>query len=257
MSNATPIRVSPAAAADLAGALVRLTEEGGDGNRLVLEQGPAWIAFEGQRDAGYVRCVAAARKQLPADAAIGLDQVLILRSAGFANSAGGPGLARGFELRAGDPPDATAALCLDLLARVYGRPGAEAVTLELRLRDRDRTENPPLVEAMLASAKTKDGAARQAVYRAMLRASFLVPMQGDAPRVVGDLSGWDCYAGFTDARSLERWAGRPVDYRIIKGRALFPLLARLRTGSLLVNPGGAVGGELYRNEVEAIANAVR
>jgi len=44
---------------------------------------------------------------------------------------------------------------------------------------------------------------------------------------------------------------------VIKGRAVFPMLMRVRTGSLLVNPGGAVGGELYRNEVEAIAAAVR
>lgn len=257
MSTAAPTRVSPAAAADLATALRALTEQGGDGNRLVLEQGPAWMAFSGQRDAGHVRCVAAARKQLPAGVEVGLDEVLHLRRAGFSNSGRGPGLARGFELRGGDEPGAVAELCLDLLGRVYGRPAGEAVALELRLGDRDRTENPMLVEAMRASAKTKDGAARQNLYRAMLRATFLVPMDGDQPRVVGDLSGWDSYAGFTDADHLERWSGRPVDYRIIKGRALFPMLMRRRTGSLLINPGGTVGGELYRNEVEAIANAVR
>lgn len=259
MSSVTPssARVGPASTADLAAALVQLTEDGGDGNRLILEQGPAWLAFEGQRGAGHVRCVAAARKQLPPDAGVGLDQVLILRREGFTNSGGGPGLARGFELRAGDTPEATAALCFDLLVRVYRRPPTEPITLEARLGDRDRTANPSLIDAMRASAKTKDGAARQSLYRAMLRASFLVPMDGAAPRVVGDLSGWDSYAAFSDAQSLERWAGRPVDYRIIKGRAMFPLLMQFRIGSLLVNPGGSVGGELYRNEVEAIANAVR
>ena len=85
----------------------------------------------------------------------------------------------------------------------------------------------------------------------------MVPMSGDAPKVAGDLSGWDSYAAFTDAEHLQLWSARPTDYRIIKGRALFPLLMSLRTGSLLINPGGLVGGELYRNEVEAIASAVQ
>jgi hypothetical protein len=257
MSTTAPQRLSPATAGDLAAALLRLTGEGADGNRLVLEQGPAWLVFSGQSGAGHVRCVAAARKQLPADAAIGLDDVLELRKAGFSNAPSVPGLVRGFELRGGDDPADVASLCLDLLGRVYKRPASEPVALELRLGARERTENPVLIEAMRASARTKDGAARQRLYGAMLRATFLVPMDGDAPRVVGDLSGWDSYAGFTDADHLERWSGRPVDYRVIKGRALFPMLMQRRTGSLLINPRGTVGGELYRNEVEAIANAVR
>lgn len=257
MSTAVATHISPASAEDVARALHLLTAEGGDGNRLVVEQGPAWIAFSAERGRGDVRCIAAARKQLPADAAIGLEQVLILRRAGFSNGPEGPGLAREFALHGAEPPEDTAALCLDLLSRVYGRPDSEPLALELRLGDRDRTGNPPLVAAMRASAKTRDGAARQTLYRALVRARFLVPMDGDAPRVVGEISGWDSYAAFSDAQSLDRWAGRPVEYRIIKGRALFPLLMQRRTGSLLVNPGGAVGGELYRNEVEAIANAVR
>lgn len=257
MPAVPPVRTEPATVHDLAAGLAMLGAEGGDGNRLVLEQGPAWISFAGQRGAGYVHCIAAARKQLPAEAAISLDQVLELRRAGFSNSQRGSGLARGFELRAGDSPEQAAALCIGLLERVYRRPAAEPVGLEMRLGDRDRTQNPMLMEAMRASAKTKDAGARQRLYRAMLRATFLVPMSAGAPRVVGDLSGWDSYAGFTDAENLDRWSGRPVDYRVIKGRALFPLLMQRRTGSLLVNPGGAVGGELYRNEVEAIANAVR
>ena len=252
-----PSRVCPAGPADLSAALLRLLEEGGDGNAVVVEQGPAWIALMGQRGDRAVRCVAAARKQLPPEAAIGLEEVQRLRRAGFTNAGGAAGLGRTFQLGGEDHPDDVAALCLDLLARVYGRPDAEPVAVVLRLGDRDPTENPPLIEAMRASAKTRDGAARSRLYRAMLRSTFLVPMSGEAPRVVGEISGWDSYAAFTDAGHLERWAGRPVDFRIIRGRAHFPMLMGRRTGSLLVNPGGTVGGELYRNEVEAIANAVR
>lgn len=250
-------RTASAGPDDLAAALMRLPVEGGDANAAVIEQGPAWLAFSGQRDDQTVRCVAVARKQLPKDASVGLEEVLHLRRAGFTNTPGCPGLARTFELAGADAAAEAAALCLDLLARVYRRPAEEDVALEVRLGDRDRTSNPALLDAMRATARTRDGATRNALYRSMLRATFLVPMDADAPRIVGEISGWNSYAAFTDAEHLDRWSGRPVDFRVIKGRALFPMLMQHRIGSLLVNPGGAVGGELYRNEVEAIAGAVR
>jgi len=257
MSENAVERWEPATLADLEAALLRLDAEGGDGNGVVLQQGPAWLAFSGTRGSGTVQCVAVSRKQLPADATVALEDVLHLRRAGFSNVPGRPGLARDYGIRAPGAASAASAAALDLLGRVYRRPESESVSVELHLRDRPRTTNPALLDAMRATARTRDGATRNALYRSMLRASFLVPMDGDAPRIVGEISGWDSYAAFTDAEHLQRWAGRPVDCRVIKGRALFPMLMRVRTGSLLVNPGGAVGGELYRNEVEAIAAAVR
>ena len=38
--------------------------------------------------------------------------------------------------------------------------------------------------------------------------------------------------------------------------ALFPRLATLAPGSLMINPDGRLGGELYRNEIEALARAI-
>ena len=43
---------------------------------------------------------------------------------------------------------------------------------------------------------------------------------------------------------------------MMKGTDLFPMLSTTKLGSVLINPKSDVGGELYRNEVQMLADAV-
>lgn len=243
-------------AAALADHLSQLVEGDADGSRLVVSRGPAWFVFT-TAGGHHVHCEAAAKRYLPKDFRLTSHETYALRQAGFRGQPRAHTLARGFELGGADTPADVAATIDRLFAEVYGQPADTPMTLDLRIAARERTENPLVIDAMRTVSKSKEMSARHALYRKLLRGAWLVPMDGDAPRVVGDLAGWDTFAAFTDYEHLRLWDPRAPEYRVIKGRSLFPLLMQLNVGSLMVNPGGRVGGELYRNEVETIATAVR
>ena len=64
------------------------------------------------------------------------------------------------------------------------------------------------------------------------------------------------YAVFTSDKSLRTYDPRGLPFRIITGRLLFPLLQKRKAGSLLINPNGDFGGELYKHEIDSICDAM-
>jgi hypothetical protein len=62
---------------------------------------------------------------------------------------------------------------------------------------------------------------------------------------------------FTDVAGLDRYEPRGLDFAIMDGMALFPLLQDARVGSVLLNPGNAPRGEFYSNEIQTIVDGIR
>ena len=248
---------------EIGDALARLVSEGGDDNRLVVSSGPAWLLYTAAKGDTAIRCAAAAASFLPKDRRLTLEAVHLLRRAGFANRPGSKTLQRTYPLpdgaEAGNAPGRIADDGLTDLREVYRADfESEPVALSLHLAQRDLTENPKLIEAIRKLSKQRDGASRQAMYRQMIRATFLLPVdETGAPVPMGELMGFPVFGVFTDADCLFGWDPRVTRYERLHGRVLFPRMARTGLGSLLINPKGKVGGELYRNEVEMLADAIR
>ncbi len=237
----------------LATALNRLHTEGGTGNRLVVSAGPAWLVIRARRGALQARCIAASTRHLPDALKLGPGAISALRGAGFALPAGARCLERGVDLTTDASRTAVADLLVDLLRRIY-RQSADALALDLTLGDAPTTTNAALHDAMRALAKRRNPDARHAVYRALLRADLLLIVEPDGtPRSFGTLGSADSYAVFTTGAAAERWDPRGLPAQVVPGWRLFPRLSRLRPGSLLINPSGTLGGELYRGEIDAIA----
>jgi hypothetical protein len=248
--------------AGLVAALRRLSAEGGDGNRLVWGRGDAFFVVSGESGGRALTVEAAPSKLLAEGRKLSLNAVRGLRKRGFANRPGHKALVRHVAL---DEAPALPDLVTELSAafdEVYGVSGEDRVSF--RLGPRDTTQNPALIDAMREMAKKRDHSLRTRLYRALLDATLLVvvapegeaPASGLLPRVVGKLASWDVAAAFSDVETLRRWDVRQPGFRAVKGRALFPaLVAHERLGSLLINPGGTVGGELYRNELQTLAEA--
>lgn len=132
-----------------------------------------------------------------------------------------------------------------------------------------------LQDAMQRASRDRSMTARHALYHRLLAARFEVPLRDDDdddvpvaddgdivldPRrfaVVEDLHGDAVVAAFTEPATLaSRHPGGARCARVV-GWRLFPLLHQLRLGSLRINPGGRFGGELYRHEIETLADAVQ
>ena len=126
----------------------------------------------------------------------------------------------------------------------------------------DPEENERLHKAMKRLATVRDQASRQRMYRQLLRAHFYIPIrpETDGAEIQSfeqdePLQGCPVYVAFTQPEQMARWTGKPTSHVVFKGTDLFPILDRGKIGSLLINPKGTPRGELYRNEVGALADA--
>lgn len=238
---------------ELSAALLRLTEEGGTGNRLVVRGGRAWFVFHGARGGEEIRSEAAAKHYLGKDFPLSLNDVGLIRRAGFAQVPRFKTLQR---VDAADQVVEIAARTLALMESAYKHAGP--LQLSLHLGDLEQTDNPSLLEAIRGAAGKRTPEARNALYRALLRATFLlrVDPQGQ-PQPVGKLQSWDVFAAFSSLDALRLYAPTVDSFQVLPGRRLFPALLDLKVGSLLIDPGGRLGGELYRNELETLARAAR
>jgi hypothetical protein len=248
--------------APLARDLTQLTTHGGTDNRLIARSGPAWLLYSGRVGERIVRCEAAASAYLPTDQKLRPADVHLLRQAGFASRPGHRGLVREYRLGDGDGDHHTVKIADDateILRSVYrADPAGAPVTHQLLLGDEDPTTNEPLIDAIRKLSKSRDTPTRDAMYRQMLRGRFLLPVdERGGPIAFGELQGFPVFGVFTDRAALRWW--NPLDVRVehMRGRQLFPLLSRTGLGSVLINPEGRIGGELYRNEVKMLADAVR
>jgi len=236
-------------------AIASLMNEGGTENKLLLSCGTGWFHLRGSCGSSDVVCHAAANAYLPTASRLLVAQVHRLRQAGFRQRNGERALSQTFSLGSTEERDTLISKLSALFSEVYG---VEQLNFrwEVQMGDAPTVTNAPLLEAVRAVAKQRLPRLRQALYRQLLMADLLLLVDDEgAPRVVGDISGWPCFALFTDTASLTLWDPRGGLVNVVKGRTLFPNLMQHRFGSVFLNQHGLLGGELYRNEVEMLANA--
>lgn len=251
--------VDPLSARTFSAALSRMMAEGSAGASVLACRGLAWFLVTRAAGSDAVVIEAAPSRMLPREHALSPERANVLRYAGFsASTAGQRTLARAQALP--PHPDAADALSAELIAlldTVYAQASHGPGGVRLRLAAPDPLEGKELIARMTEAAKAADPAVgRTRLYRAMLEGELLLLISNDGiPTPVGELGGMPVFAGFTDHAALRRHDPRAPAHRRLDGRALFPLLMTHGVGSLLINPAGPVGGELYRNEVSTIANA--
>ena len=127
----------------------------------------------------------------------------------------------------------------------------------------DTDENARLLKAMTVLARRRDEPSRKAMYMALLRATLHVPTEPDPERpdearFAQDepLHGRPVYVVFTSISALTLWRPQSPSHTTMSGMEFFPVLAGSDLGSCLINPKGDVRGELYRHEVQMLAEAV-
>lgn len=169
------------------------------------------------------------------------------------------------------------ALIEQLMERLYVEEGArpECTLYEAQVPSLD---DQPLVEAMRHVSKERSHSARQRLYWAFVRGQHLLALQGEpTARALGplerpeelinalkgrELEEYSQITGYRSAAVFSTWEGalrcHPDGRHVVevRGRALLPLLLSRGVASLLINPRGSVGGELYRNELSSMEEAM-
>ena len=127
----------------------------------------------------------------------------------------------------------------------------------------DAPENQRLLKSMKALARTRSERSRKAMYMALLRAELYVPTEAsmggrdeDVFAQDDPLHGNPVYVAFTSLEALRQWRPAEGSFTKMDGMTFFPILSESKAASVLLNPKGELGGELYRNEILVLAEAV-
>ena len=161
----------------------------------------------------------------------------------------------------------------EILGQVYGVDGLEGeAEIEFEEDEGPHPQNGDLIEAMLDVASSHEETTRQRMYRELINATFLVPldpatcerfeqdgveMEGGTIYIYDTVGGHPLYAAFTDWESLRRWEPRGWSYIPIHGSEFFEEVLEREAAGVLINPEGPVGGQLYRHEIEMLVEAMR
>ena len=239
----------------IASHLSALLSEGGSRNRLLISAGDVWLALSGEKGGHAIECEPITDDHLPSGVSLTAEQRKTLLAAGFTPIKHSSRLRRIYGLDGAGRADEVAAILTGLLAEVYGQ---HSWALSAWSGSAPEVRNPEIIQQMRRLSRTRSHRDRMTLYRQLLRADLLVPVESEGsnkPAQVDEIAGFPVFGAFTDLKSLLYFDPRARPLKVIPGRAYFPMLMKLRVGSLRLNPGAVVGGELYRNEIESIAGA--
>ena len=236
--------------------LSALLSRGGDGNRLLLEAGPAYLLITGGPGRPALVCEAVADDLLGEHATPARRGAL--ERLGYRKERDRRNPSRVVSIA---DPSALAALADEALALLALGPPAP-LRLELTRGPPPPPPHPAHPPTLRRRAPPRQMSARQRVYHHLLAADLLLALDPDGgddddPYVFEHLQGYPVIGAFTDWDALRLWQPRGWRYRVLSGRHLFPLAHAGRYGSVLINRGGNVGGELLMNEIEALARVAR
>ncbi len=251
--------------ATLAPRLLALVRDGGNANRLVLEGGPGFVVLRGSEGGDHVDVEAAGGRHLPDGFTVDAERMGRLDDLGLRQRTAASTFAGRWPLATEADARAIAEKLAFVMRSVYAHDAPPR--LRHRLEDRPPLSNPRLIDDMRRLSTERSMRARITLYNRLLGAHLAVLL--DAPlddprrqdratlRVVEQLSGTDVVAAFTDDAAHRLYDPRERPFVVWTGRELFPLLAARKVGSLLINPGSGVRGELYRNEIMTISDGIR
>jgi len=128
-------------------------------------------------------------------------------------------------------------------------------------------DNARLIRAMKMAARIRDDATRKKLYHAIISSklwlavsvpwSVTEPLATEDLESAGDLQGRPSAAVFTCREYALKWREDHEQFVLVDATDLFSALIKTRIGSVQINPAGPTGGELYRHEVETIAEGGR
>ncbi|MCA9717562.1 MAG: SseB family protein [Myxococcales bacterium] len=237
-----------------------LTRAGGDYNRVTMIAGEYHAIVSSARGRDSVTVELVGNRDLSRAARLTEGRAAVIDGHGFRRATRRPGPSKTYKVATEDERAALGRELADIFARAFGVDAGDAVELAVSLGDAERTRNAELIRAMRRVAQRRDNDSRMQLYRELARATYLLPLaesrDSDEPLVFETLRDRPVFGVFTDWPALRLWRPRGWPYLIKSADEVFALADAQRVGSLLINPRGNVGGELYMHEVEMIHRAL-
>ena len=261
----------------------QLLEEPEEDGRLVLQGDRGFMVIRSDGTDKHIILYAAAGRAL--DRSLDKEEAELLYQSGFRRRSA----ARSYQRRCALPDQ----IALDELARevisvmnsLYVSADEE-IKLMTRSMSRVDLSNTRLIQSMRRLSEQRDMSARQKLYWALIKSDVLLALRSPIPQVLTreagrlqwveagirepaeisetiemmsfkEVTGYRSAAVFTDYELLDQLDPRGVNYVRLPGRLAIMLALHKKWDSLLINPRGEVGGELYRNELTSISEGLK
>ncbi len=117
-------------------------------------------------------------------------------------------------------------------------------------------DNEELHGCIRRLAKARDTPNRHNLYFALIRAQLALLVVDGEPHPVDRHADAPVFAVFSDWATLEAFSPEVQEHQVMSGTRIFPLLAECEASVLMINPGGKLGGELYRHEILTICEGI-
>lgn len=152
----------------------------------------------------------------------------------------------------------------EILHRAYGVTVAN-LCAQVQHDDRVHPTNEEVVENMRRLASTRDHGDRLRMYNSLVNGTLLVPFSPDANESADGPDAWceldgdpanPVFGVFTDWAHLRMWSLEITEYQPVHGAEFFEEIVETAAVGLRINPGGDVGGELYRHELDTIVKGI-
>lgn len=249
--------------------LRQLTRTGGADNRLVVASRDYYMVFSARPGEPELHAEAVGNFYLPKPAELTPARQAQLGQRMFTPRPGRNNVYRTVRPQTDDELRSFASEVLEIFARAYGVDPGTPAEFDLQLGEPEPTRNPELLRHMKLLSVMRDWTTRKQVYTTLLDATVLLaiephgptglidPDAGDEPLEAGRLGTFACWAAFTDIDALRLWQPKGAPFKATAVAELVPRAVDRRIGSLLINPKGNIGGELYINELESLHGALQ
>ncbi len=260
------------AAEPLAAALLRLTNEGGDGNLLTCCSGAAKFKFCAARDDVDVHFEALGNRHLPPEQRLGEAEHMRMRALGFdlesakedasAHRDQDRNFARLQAIRTTADASDLANRVVHALLGAYHCGETDEVTLQEHLEQLATPSNPELSAALTRLALTEDECTQIAFIDALLTSELLVPIaDADAAEleplfvtIESETSEPEAaVAAFTDFGAVERSEPDGVAFSAIPARVLLGWAAERDVPAIVLNAAGPIPTCLDAENIRALA----
>ena len=264
--------------ADIVQVLIRMVNEGGEDNRLVIQGDQGYLLVQGKAGKTEMLIKAAAGRSL--ERLLSEEEVKRLYESGFRRKNAALPFARTVMVEDQNGKSELALELMTLLTELYASH-IDEVSLREKLGDRITLNPKRLIDAMRRLSTERDMSSRQKVYWAVIRSDVLLALStypaknliqeqgriqwikaGTAQisdisnsvslRNFKDVTGYRSAAIFSDLDAFEAMDPRGLHCVRLPGRLAISLVLDQGWDSLLINPHNPVGGELYRNELVSI-----
>ena len=225
--------------------------------RLIIQNSFGWVVLQSYARPHQALCEIAGNTYLPKEHQLNQEQEEIIERHGYTKRRGDRTIGKIIPISTSEEREKIITELSTLFPKLYQEPFETAIpTLHTDILSGVTNSNFTKTMRDLSQKRTHD--LRLEIYRKFINATFLLAINKDgSPREIEKLAQLSCFAVFTDDKSLRCWDPRGTLWKKMYGFEVINTIMKHNPGSLIINPRGNISGELYKNELQTLANATK